>query len=67
LHQFGFNYMTSVAVIFTVVQFHHVITDGVIWRLKDPRTRALLMRSAQEAVRRTPPMILVGVDQSGKL
>ncbi len=42
LQQFGFNYIMSVTAIFTTVQFHHVIVDHAIWRLKDKGTRELL-------------------------
>lgn len=43
LAQFGFDHGVAVAVIFTTVQFHHVLTDHAIWRLRDNRTRTLLV------------------------
>ena len=43
LQQFGFSYITAVATIFTTIQFHHVIVDHAIWRMKDKGTRELLV------------------------
>ena len=43
LQQFGFNYLMAVTAIFTTVQFHHVIVDHAIWRMKDKGTRELLL------------------------
>ncbi len=43
LQQFGFNYAMAVTAIFTTVQFHHVIVDHAIWRMKDRETRELLL------------------------
>ena len=43
LEQFGFNYAMAVCSIFTCVQFHHVLIDRAIWRLKDPAIRKLLV------------------------
>ncbi|HNB21175.1 MAG TPA: hypothetical protein PKZ32_02075 [Candidatus Melainabacteria bacterium] len=42
LQQFGFSYVMAVTAIFTTVQFHHVLVDHVIWRMKDTSTRELL-------------------------
>ncbi len=43
LQQFGFSYIMAVATIFTTVQFHHVVVDHAIWRMKDKGTRDLLI------------------------
>ena len=43
LAQFGFSLPTATAVIFTTVQFHHVLTDAAIWKMKDPHLRNLLV------------------------
>ena len=43
LQQFGFSYIMAVTAIFTTVQFHHVIVDHAIWRMKDKSTRDLLL------------------------
>ncbi|MBX9568939.1 MAG: hypothetical protein K2X77_08590 [Candidatus Obscuribacterales bacterium] len=43
LAQFGFNLTTATAVIFTTAQFHHVLTDAAIWKMKDPKLRNLLV------------------------
>ncbi len=42
LAQFGFDSGVAVAVIFTTVQFHHVLTDHAIWRMREERVRKLL-------------------------
>lgn len=43
LAQFGFNLTTATAVIFTTAQFHHVLTDAAIWKMKDAKLRGLLV------------------------
>lgn len=43
LAQFGFNLATATAVIFTTAQFHHVLTDAAIWKMKDAKLRNLLI------------------------
>lgn len=43
LQQFRFDYAMSVTAVFTTVQFHHVLIDHAIWRLKDKDTRELLL------------------------
>ncbi len=42
LAQFGFNYSWAVAAIFTVVNFQHILLDGVLWRLRRPELRRSL-------------------------
>lgn len=39
----GVEFMTSAAVIFTTVNFFHIITDGAIWKLRDSKTREQLV------------------------
>lgn len=39
----GIQIMTSAAVIFTTVNFFHIITDGAIWKLKDKKVREQLV------------------------
>lgn len=39
----GIEFMTSAAVIFTTVNFFHIITDGAIWKLRDSKTREQLV------------------------
>lgn len=43
LAQFGFDLSTATATIFTTVQFHHVITDAAIWKMKEEKLRNLLV------------------------
>jgi hypothetical protein len=42
LEQFGFNYQVAFAAIFTTVNFHHVLIDRVIWKMRDADVRRLL-------------------------
>jgi len=39
----GIDFAMSAAVIFTTVNFFHIITDGAIWKLRDPKVRAQLV------------------------
>lgn len=39
----GFRYATALAAIFTTVNFFHIITDGAIWKLRDKKTRDMLV------------------------
>ncbi len=39
----GLEYVTVAAAIFTTVNYFHIITDGVIWRLRDPNVSAKLV------------------------
>lgn len=39
----GIEFMTSAAVIFTTVNFFHIITDGALWKLRDSKTREQLV------------------------
>jgi hypothetical protein len=43
LAQFGFNLATATAVIFTTAQFHHVLTDAAIWKMKNEKLRNILI------------------------
>lgn len=43
LHEMGFNQVIAVAAIFATINFHHFITDGAVWKLRDPRVRKLLL------------------------
>lgn len=39
----GFSFMAMVSVIQGCVNFHHFLTDGAIWKLRDSKTRRLLI------------------------
>ena len=39
----GFNYALVAGLVLAVVNAHHFITDAAIWRLRDPRSRELLL------------------------
>lgn len=43
LEEMGLKFATAMASIFAVVNFHHFLTDRAIWRLRDPRTREILL------------------------
>ena len=43
LEEMGMRFATAMASIFAVVNFHHFLTDRAIWRLRDPRTREILL------------------------
>jgi len=43
LKQFGFDHSLAIASIFTTAQFHHVLTDHAIWRMREQRVRELLV------------------------
>jgi len=43
LKQFGFDHTLAIASIFTTVQFHHVLTDHAIWRMREQSVRELLV------------------------
>jgi len=43
LYEWGFNFTLVAGTIVAVINFHHYITDAAIWRLRDPRTRKLLV------------------------
>lgn len=39
----GIEFATAIAALFTSIQFFHIITDGAIWKLRDPKVRAELV------------------------
>jgi hypothetical protein len=39
----GVEYIGAAAAIFTTVNFFHIITDGALWKLRDPQLRAQLV------------------------
>ena len=43
LQQFRFDYAMALTAVFTTVQFHHVLVDHAIWRMKNQDTRDLLI------------------------
>ncbi|MBA3858127.1 MAG: hypothetical protein C0507_14575 [Cyanobacteria bacterium PR.3.49] len=43
LQQFRFDYAMALTAVFTTVQFHHVLVDHAIWRMKNKDTRDLLI------------------------
>ncbi len=43
LSDMGWGFMAMVSVITGCVNFHHFLTDAAIWRLRDPKTRKLLI------------------------
>jgi len=43
LSELGVSYVAGLAVIFSVVNFHHFLTDAAIWKLRDPKTREVLL------------------------
>jgi hypothetical protein len=43
LSELGVNYTVGLAVIFAIVNFHHFLTDAAIWKLRDPKTREVLL------------------------
>lgn len=40
---FGWSFMAIVSVVQGCVNFHHFLTDGAIWKLRDSKTRQLLI------------------------
>jgi hypothetical protein len=42
-YEWGCNFTLVAGTVVAVVNFHHYITDAAIWRLRDPRTRKLLV------------------------
>lgn len=40
---FGWSFMAMVSVVQGCVNFHHFLTDGAIWKLRDEKTRRLLI------------------------
>lgn len=40
---FGFSFMAIVSVVQGCVNFHHFLTDGAIWKLRDAKTRQILI------------------------
>jgi hypothetical protein len=42
-YQLGCNFTLVAGTVVAVVNFHHYITDAAIWRLRDPKTRKLLV------------------------
>ncbi|MBX3137905.1 hypothetical protein KF707_16890 [Candidatus Obscuribacterales bacterium] len=40
---FGWSFMAIVSVVQGCVNFHHFLTDGAIWKLRDAKTRQLLI------------------------
>jgi hypothetical protein len=40
---FGFSFMAIVSVVQGCVNFHHFLTDGAIWKLRDQKTRQILI------------------------
>ena len=43
LEEVGASYTAAMASVFAVFNFHHFLTDGAIWRLRDPRVRRILV------------------------
>lgn len=43
ISQLGCPVFTALAAVFCAVNFHHFLADSVIWRMKDPNTRKLLV------------------------
>jgi hypothetical protein len=43
LEQMGVSFEVAFASIFCAVNFHHFLTDGAIWKLRDKRTRDILI------------------------
>jgi hypothetical protein len=43
LEELGVAYTTALASVFAVFNIHHFLTDGAIWRLRDPRIRKILL------------------------
>ncbi len=43
LAQFGFDYTIAFATIFTTMQFHHILIDRVIWKLREAKLRSILV------------------------
>jgi hypothetical protein len=43
LTEFGFNYTHAFATVFCAINLHHFLTDGAIWKLRDPKLRRELV------------------------
>lgn len=43
LTEFGFHYTHAFATVFCAINLHHFITDGAIWKLRDPKLRRELV------------------------
>lgn len=43
MFEFGWSFMAMVSVIQGCVNFHHFLTDGAIWKLRDSKTRQILI------------------------
>ncbi len=43
LSQFGFDDKVAFAVVFTTMNFHHFICDRFLWKMRNPKVRALLL------------------------
>lgn len=43
MSEFGWSFMAMVSVIQGCVNFHHFLTDGAIWKLRDSKTRQILI------------------------
>jgi hypothetical protein len=41
--ELGFDFVAAAAASFAIVNFHHFLTDAAIWKLRDPKTREVLM------------------------
>ncbi|WP_322751857.1 MULTISPECIES: hypothetical protein [unclassified Frankia] len=61
--QFGQSLAFSTAVIFVALQIHHFFVDGVIWKLRNPKTAAPLSSSPPEVIGDNP---LAAADVDGQ-
>lgn len=43
MSDFGWSFMAIVSVVQACVNFHHFLTDAAIWKLRDDKTRRLLI------------------------
>jgi hypothetical protein len=43
LQDFGFDYTLAFASIFSCVNIHHFLVDSVLWKMRDPATRQVLL------------------------
>ena len=53
-----FSFHAGLAILlFAVVNLHHFLLDGAIWKLRDGRVASVLLKSAEEGDRRGPPIV----------
>ncbi len=43
LQNYGYGFVWTATVIQACINFHHFVTDGAIWRLRDPKCREILL------------------------